>query len=198
MELFNKYKSIESTSLGDTELLMKWREDTSAMAMAEIYKRYSHLVYGVCLKYLKSCAEAEDAVMEIFEHLMTHAPKSDIENFKVWLYVVSKNYCLQFLRKNNFDIQRNRQEELKNTTGFMELPHEIHLINEEEEWMRSDALKNALGKLSEEQRWCVELMYIERKSYHEISVITGFDENKVKSYIQNGKRNLRLILEEKL
>jgi RNA polymerase sigma-70 factor (ECF subfamily) len=61
-----------------------------------------------------------------------------------------------------------------------------------------DLLEEAIQELSEEQKLCVNLFYLQKKSYQQITDRTGFTLMQVKSYIQNGKRNLKIILEKKL
>lgn len=179
----------------EKELIREFRETRDLALLGEIYAPYMHLVYGVCLKYFKNREKSQDAVMAIFEELIVKLPKFEIENFKSWLYVLSKNHCLMELRK-----QRNRTTENINDNNqyFMETASELH---HEEEYVRLDdnldKLNHCISKLKAEQKLCVELFYLQKKSYTEIEVITTFELKKVKSYIQNGKRNLKLCMEQR-
>jgi RNA polymerase sigma factor (sigma-70 family) len=65
-------------------------------------------------------------------------------------------------------------------------------VNEKE--INLSNLNEALKSLAEKQRICVELFYLQEKSYNEVAEITGFTMNEVKSFIQNGKRNLKIYL----
>ena len=146
-----------------------------------------HLVYGVCLKYLKEPEDSKDAVMQIFEKLVEKIPDQEINNFKSWLYVVSKNHCLMSLR--------SKQTRAKAETVFMEFDKSLHL-NEEEKIYDDDVIEKAVSNLSEPQQRCIKLFYYQRQSYQQIADQTGYELKKVKSYIQNGKRNLRIYLDE--
>jgi len=162
--------------------------------IGEIYNRYAHLVLGVCLKYLKDKEEARDACMQIFEKLISDLKTTEIDFFKAWLHTVTRNHCLIQIR-NNITLEKRRQEILKfYSEEFVNFWVEMNHIHEgESEIIR---INDAMGKLPQEQRLCVELIYFQDKSYKQISETTGFDINKVKSCIQNGKRNLKILLEK--
>ena len=59
-------------------------------------------------------------------------------------------------------------------------------------------MATSLEELNPEQKQCLILFYLEKKSYQEISENTGFSLMQVKSYIQNGKRNLKILLDKKM
>jgi RNA polymerase sigma-70 factor (ECF subfamily) len=178
-------------SLSDEELFEQYKESNNSAFMGELFNRYTHLVYGSCMKYLKNGEEAEESVMEIFEKLLLNAYKYKVDYFKSWLFIVTKNHCLQKLN------QKNRKVPLEGAeynSDFMEFQPEIHLNDESELDNKTNQLKPAINQLKEEQKICVELFYLENKSYKEIADITGFNIKNVKSFIQNGKRNLKNIL----
>ena len=188
--------SFPFASLIDDELIAIYRDSANMEAMGELYRRYSHLVLGTCFKYLKNKDNACDATMQIFEKLISDLKTNDINNFKSWLYTVSKNHCLMILRKET-SIQKQIEIIRENTPEkFVEICGELHLNHEQDDEKRLLALTQALTQLNNEQRTCVELMYFEDKSYKEIADITGMDMNKIKSHIQNGKRNLKILLEK--
>jgi RNA polymerase sigma-70 factor (ECF subfamily) len=196
-ELQTHTKPSSFLSLGDDELIAIYRDLGDMEVMGELYRRYSHLVLGTCFKYLKSKDNACDATMQIFEKLFSDLKTNQVTYFKSWLYMVSKNHCLMILRK---ETSVQKQIEIIRENGqekFVEIWDEMHLNHEYEDEKRLAALKEALEQLNKEQRTCVELTYFENKSYKEIADITGMDINKVKSHIQNGKRNLKLLLEKK-
>jgi RNA polymerase sigma-70 factor (ECF subfamily) len=176
----SKYKSFD-----DAALLHQFRKTGNLEVLGALYHRYMHLVYGVGLKYYKNTEESKDAVMQIFEKLIESVPKQEIQNFKSWLFVVTKNHCLMTLRKNK--IEEDSQ------SLFMESDLVQHLNGEENEGYQA-SLNNALLNLPEHQRRCVQLFYYQSMSYQEISEATGYELKKVKSYIQNGKRKLKLYL----
>jgi RNA polymerase sigma-70 factor (ECF subfamily) len=182
--------------LPDLELILKYRVNADPEIIALLFQRYTHLVYGVCLKYLDDPDEAKDAVMEIFEGLMEDILKHDIHNFKSWLHSVTRNHCLMKLRKAKpVRIEMDVINEAYNGI-FVEIPGELHQEEELEEYTLKE-LESALDSLKEPQRRCLELVYLKEKSYVEVSDITGYSMNEVKSHVQNGKRNLKIRLESR-
>jgi RNA polymerase sigma-70 factor (ECF subfamily) len=172
----------------DDELLMQFVETADQELLGQLYSRYVPLVYGLCLKYLQQIEDAEDAVINIYEDLTHKIHNYRIENFKTWLYSVAKNHCLQILRK-----EKNRIfEEID--MQIMESDEFEHLIDVNDDKEKEDALNYCLDTLSEEQRLCIIHFFFEEFSYADIVVKTGFALNKVKSYIQNGKRNLKICI----
>lgn len=162
--------------------------------MGTLYSRYMHLVYGVCLKYFQDRERSRDLVMHIFEKLVVEVPRHEIRNFRSWLYVLTKNTCLMEIRKEK---SRSEKETIFfiEQENFMESEDKLHPVDEDpEKW--TDALRDCISRLKEEQKVCIELFYYKEKCYREISGILGLDEKKVKSYLQNGKRNLKICLEK--
>lgn len=181
----------------DEELLAEFKSGGDLEVLGELYPRYLHLVYGVCLKYLKEREEAKDAVMQIFEKLIIEIPRHNIENFRSWLHVVTKNHCLMQLRSG-----RSEKEKLAEWSNdpefFMETVTDLHPLDEDKDLNRFDgALEDCIERLKEDQRKCIRLFYFENRCYNEIAVNLGINEKKVKSHLQNGKRNLKICLEEK-
>lgn len=174
----------------DNELIRRYKESGEVAILGELYKRYMNLVYGVCLKYLKDREESRDAVMQIFEKLVTTLREHEVEYFKSWLYVTSRNHCLMQLRAR----KGKNFEEISDI--FMETGGLMHLDDEPEMESNLSKLEHCIQKLALEQKHCVTLFYLQQKCYKEIVQLTGFDDNKVKSYIQNGKRNLKICMEE--
>lgn len=179
--------------LSDEELLNLFQKNLETEYLGELYTRYIHLVYGVCLKYYKDVERAKDAVIEIYEKLQADLPNQQIKNFKSWLYVVSKNHCLMELRKNKSQkiVLTSSDETL---TVFMENEPELHPIDREE---TTEALEDCIKRLKAEQKQSIRLFYFENKSYREIADELKTEIKKIKSLIQNGKRNLKICLERK-
>lgn len=178
--------------LTDNELIDRFCEQNDLEVLGVLFNRYMHLVYGVCLKYLKHREESQDAVMQIFEVLVKEVPKHDIKVFKSWLYGVSRNFCLMKLRKES------SSKVLKLTFSgddFMENTTIVHPLDEAPNEKENEALQKCLGALKEQQRKCVELFYYAQKCYKEIAEELILEEKKVKSNIQNGKRNLKICIE---
>ncbi len=176
-------------NLSDIELVKIFSSHKN-QALEEIYNRYSALVYGVCLKYLGSRDESLDAVVDVFGVISEKISSHEITNFSSWLYSVTKNHCLMKLRKD-----KRTNEAMKGYYAESEITEES---NTEDELVINEKVEVAICQLSEEQKICIELFYYQRKSYTEISDITGFTIKSVKSYLQNGKIKLKKILEEQL
>jgi RNA polymerase sigma-70 factor, ECF subfamily len=179
----------------EKELLNEFRQTGDLETLGELYSGYMHLVYGVCLKYLKDRDESMDSVMQIFEKLIEEIPRHNIDNFRSWLHVVARNFCLMKLRSGKH-ISEKMSEWINDSASFMENEEEMHPIDEIVS--RTDrALEDCIAKLKEEQKSCIRMFYFENKCYNEIAATLSMDEKKVKSYLQNGKRNLKICLEEK-
>ena len=180
MFLFNKQKY---TELSDNELLQIYRKTGKQKIIAELFNRYAHLIFGVCLKYSNKNDICEDVVIQIFETVMEYAKKSEIKFLKSWLYTVTRNECF----KQNKSLEK------------LEYNDEINedIIDEKKAETISDKkLKEAINQLKAEQKECIELFYFEELSYNQIAEKTGYEIKKVKSNIQNGKRNLSIILKK--
>ena len=172
-----------------------YRESGDNVYIGELFKRYTHLVFGVCMKYLKDEDESKDAVMMIFEKLPGDLKKHEVSQFKGWLHRVASNHCLMELR--NKSARHEKEVEMAKDMGsIMESGYELHLDGEADKEKELSNLENAVKELKEEQKICIELFYLQEKSYQEVAEMTGFDMNKVKSAIQNGKRNLKILLTE--
>lgn len=172
--------------LTDNELASRFKERPSNEILSEIYLRFGHLMMGTCLKYLKNKEEAEDTVMELFEALPQKLEKHTVDHFKSWLYMTTKNACLMRLRKKNIPSQ--------------EIDERIHSTPEGSnskflEEKQYNSLEKAVEDLKDEQKTAVKLFYFKRLSYQEVGEKMNLPIKKVKSAIQNGKRNLKLKLE---
>lgn len=178
----------------DEQLLERYQEGRELNILGLLYARYMALVYGVCLKYLEDREEANDAVMSIFEKLITELVKHKVEKFKPWLYVLTKNWCLMYLRS-----ARSEKKQMENVwreeSLIMESSIDLHPIDKEK-GISDASLQDCIKRLKEEQRRCIELFYFENRSYREVADILKLDERRIKSYIQNAKRNLKICLEE--
>lgn len=180
---------INIAKLADEELLQRYGESGKKEYFGELYNRYIPLLYGLCLKYLRDEAQAEDAVMQLFEDLLPKVCNYEIKTFRTWLYRVAKNHCLQLLRKENKEIL------LDYTINVMESDEFLHLLCEEESTEEQlSALHHCLERLPEVQRISILCFFIEEQSYADIVEQTGYSLNNVKSYIQNGKRNLKICI----
>lgn len=179
--------------ISDQELLEKFRHDHDNQWLGFLFERYTLLLFGVCMKYLKNEEEAKDAVQQVFLKAITELHKYEVVYFKSWLYMVAKNHCLMKLRE--------RQGKQAAEIHDQQIPDESDPASRYqhiEKDRKLELLNISLEELNNEQKQCVTLFYLEKKSYQEIAGETGFSVMQVKSYIQNGKRNLKLLLEKKL
>jgi RNA polymerase sigma factor (sigma-70 family) len=177
----------------DQQLLENFYSDNDPEWLGVLLPRYTLLLLGVCMKYLKNEEEAKDCVQQIFLKAITELKKYKVEYFKSWIYMVAKNHCLMKIRDGHGKMPVQLTERYLSTT---EEQTDTHALIENEHAI--DLMAEALRDLSPEQQQCVTLFYLQKKSYQEISKITGFTMMQVKSYIQNGKRNLRILLSQKL
>jgi RNA polymerase sigma factor (sigma-70 family) len=182
-------KSSSHTHLTDQEILKHFYADRSNEWLGSLLERYTLLLYGVSMKYLKNPEEARDAVQQIFLKVITELHKYEVSYFSSWIYMITKNHCLMLIRNRKHGIS---VDEMKDPVSETEDPDPL----KEEGMVRE--LNEALSHLNSEQRTCIRKFYLEKKSYQLIASETGFTLEKVKSHIQNGKRNLRLLLEKKL
>ena len=194
-------RKIETGS--DEELLKRYRDEGDIRLAGQLYERYMNLVFGVCLKYLEEREWAKDEVMNIFEKLVTVLPQQqEISNFRIWLYVVTKNHCLMLLRSRKSEAA-HAEAMMNDPLFFMENSSGMHPMGDDEGGETDDPggedgikrLEECIERLREEQRNCIRLFFYEGCSYRQISERLGVDEMKVKSYIQNGKRNLKICME---
>ena len=170
----------------DARLLHLYATTGNLEYLGDLYDRYTHLVYGVCLKYLQDEEASKDAVMQVFEKLTVSLRNVEVQNFKSWLYTVVKNHCLMQLRRQ----KRYHHTDLLALEGVAdEATEEV----EEDRWL---LIERGIETLSSEQQQCVRLFYLEQKSYQEVASLTGYELKKVKSHLQNGKRNLKIFVEK--
>ena len=181
----------EQENLTDEELLKRYCDSGELVYFVEAYKRYMPLVYGVALKYLKRPEDAQDAVMQLFEELVVKIKEVEIQSFKAWLYTCIRNNCLMEIRKRSKNLSVSLDD------SFMEFCDDFHLTVVSESENREESLRECVESLPEKQRISVKYFFFNELSYKEVEERTGFSSKMVKSFIQNGKRNLKLCLERK-
>ena len=184
-------KNISNSDASDQELVALYKRTNDAGVLSQLYQRYMDLAYGVCLKYLKDPEASKDAVLAVFGELLVKLKKHEVTQFRGWLYTVVKNHCLMQLRSTK-NIKISSLEE-----GHMQFTEEPHLNGIFEKEQRLNQLGDCMNSLSEEQRKAVELFYLKEKCYKEIVAMSGMEYNTVRSLIQNGRRNLRICMEQK-
>lgn len=174
----------------DAALIARYKISGDLESLGLLYSKYMHLVFGVCLNYLKDEEQSKDAVMQIFEELVVKLKIHEVQNFKSWLHVLSRNYCLMAIRKNSRHTTVSMEESFVENTEF------VHLDIDDTKEESLTVMERCMEKLPEEQRISVQLFYLEEKCYKEVADLTGYEMLKVKSYIQNGKRNLKICIEK--
>jgi RNA polymerase sigma-70 factor (ECF subfamily) len=181
-------------SCSDAELVSGFLQNRNNEWLGELFGRYIHLVFGVCIKYLKDRGKAEDMVILIYEKIQNEIDRHEIRNFKSWLYVVTKNLCLMELRKaENKAIHFVPDEKIMDY--YMENAPELHPLDNEEK-ISDKALDGCIEKLKLEQKECIKQFYFENRCYREIADLLNIEEKEVKSRLQNAKRNLKICLEK--
>jgi RNA polymerase sigma factor (sigma-70 family) len=174
---------------GDLELIAAYRQSSDLKIVAQLYNRYLQLLYGVCLKYLGEPETAKDAVMDIFEELAQKLLKHEVGNFKGWLYAVAKTHCLMKLRSSG------RAKFQSFDPEYMQTAEELHLKDKMEQEEQFDRLSKCIETLATDQKTVIQLFYLQDKCYKEIEAVTGMEWNKVRSHIQNGRRNLKICMQ---
>jgi RNA polymerase sigma-70 factor (ECF subfamily) len=179
----------------DATLLDLYKKNKDSKWLGILFERYALLVFGVCMKYLKQVNDAQDATQQVFEKAFSEIQKYDVVYFKSWIYSIAKNHCLMQLRGKGHQtvLFESFPEDMLERTDS-----QVSTI-QNENWLeqQSAELNQALQELSNDQKICIELFYFQKLSYKEIEQKTGYSFQQVKSHIQNGKRNLRIILEQK-
>jgi len=195
LHFFRNNDKKELLSLPDEQLVVRYSQTHDKEIIGILYERYTHLLFTVSYKYLGNDADAEDTVMLVFEKLFELLKKSEIQNFKSWIYTITKNESLMHLRHKKSG-ERIIEDNLKKLeTEIMESVELNHLFSAGDGEQRIRYLETAITGLSSEQKQCIELFYLNEKSYREVEQITGYTYNEVKSHIQNGKRNLKQMME---
>jgi RNA polymerase sigma factor (sigma-70 family) len=185
-------KAKDETTITDAELVQLYRTNADLNVLSNLYQRYMDLIYGICLKYLKDPEAAKDAVINIYEELIVKLKQHEVSNFKSWLYTLSRNHCLMQLRKE----KGHHTVEIPET--FMQSGELMHPDAVEQKEEKLNSMEKCLEQLPGEQKTCVTLFYLQGKCYNEITEQTGIEWNKVRSYIQNGRRNLKLCIEKNI
>jgi RNA polymerase sigma factor (sigma-70 family) len=180
--------SKKSDPVNDELLLKRYLQTDDLKLLGELFQAHSSMVYYVCNRYLQDSELSKDAVMQIFEELIVKVRKQKIRQFGSWLYVLSRNYCLMQLRSG-------KKMQYVPFDDFVEFPLNLHQENLEDKERNLTALEKCMEKLPERQKESVSLFFLKEKCYKEIMEFTGYSLNDIKSYIQNGKRNLKICMD---
>jgi RNA polymerase sigma-70 factor (ECF subfamily) len=185
-------KNIPASAADDNMLINSFKTSGDIAVLGELYQRYMDMAYSVCLKYLRNAEVSKDAVMDIFEELNEKLKKHEVVNFRSWLYTVVKNHCLMKLRAHAVKKPVILDENL------MQLQEDLHQQDVQEREWQFNRMTECIERLAAEQKRTIELFYLQQKCYKEICEITGYDWNKVRSLVQNGRRNLKICMERGL
>ncbi|MVM31868.1 sigma-70 family RNA polymerase sigma factor [Spirosoma sp. HMF4905] len=194
LKLFRKTKPDRHRS-DAADYVAAYRSTGDLAILGELYEQHMELIYAVCYNYLRDEDEAKDAVMNLFEQLVNDLRRHEVQQFGPWLHSVARNYCLMQLRKNQ---AHPKTELVTNATGEVEDEPLLRLRSDETDTLELEEdlsrMEACLKTLPVEQQTCLTLFYLERKSYTEVSDLTGYDLKQVKSYLQNGRRNLKICM----
>lgn len=182
------FKTRNKHPQNDAEIISAYKSTGDKQLVGILFERYAHLVYGVCFNYVKDKEVCKDATLFIFEKLFVDLKKYEVTNFSSWLHSVARNYCFAYLKTAGRNVSFDE--------AFINLTEPIEDGYEEDELIKNHLAKlpEALTAINAEQQLCITLFYLDNKSYLEITEQTGFTLNQVKSFIQNGKRNLKIYL----
>jgi len=193
---FDFLHSIGLGELSDEELLDRYKRSSDQKWMSQLFGRYVRLIYGVCLRYSPDVREAEDHTMEIYEKAVNKALTHNVKSFKSWIYVLSKNHCLEKIRK----MTGKRMVNLP--SSFMQLSTEMHLMDETSDLQERETkltyVEECMERLGDLQRTSIDLFYYKNKTYAEIAGLIEDEVSQVRSYLQNGRRNMKKCLERKM
>lgn len=174
--------------ISDQDLLQRYYNEVNNEWLGILLQRYTMLLLGVCMKYLKNEDDAKDAVQQVFLKVINDLPKYKVEFFKSWLYMVAKNHCLMKLRDKGKQPTELQDQLLATPEDAMAFTQAV------EKEVSLNYMEQALNSLNKEQKLCVTLFYLEKQSYQQIAEVTGYSTMQVKSHIQNGKRNLKILM----
>jgi len=177
-------------NLTDDELLAAFHRSKDNRLLGILLQRYTLLLLGVCMKYMKDEAEAKDCVQQVFMKVVTYLPNHSVSNFKSWIYTVAKNQCFMQLRSKKTMPETALIPEL--------LEDELVYTNDKEKEILLQTVENAVADLPFGQKECIQMFYLKKMSYNDIVQQSEFSLLQVKSYIQNGKRNLKMLIEKRL
>jgi len=194
MSVFLSYQNGKYSDKTDSELVDLYKNTADTKIIGEFYGRYSHIVFGIAMKYMKDTDKAQDILLDIFHDVFENLLKYKVDDFKNWLLTITRNLCFKKLKDNEKVISLDYAGINNLSVNFMENETDFSHYIEKEKQLEN--LNKALSQLKKEQKECVTLFYLQDKSYVEISDITGYPVKKVKSYIQNGKRNLSIIMDK--
>lgn len=183
----------------DAEFVAAYKATGDLEQLGELYERHMELVYAVCFKYLRDEAESKDAVMQLFEQLITDLKRHEVQNFRNWLHTVARNYCLMQLRRRKVQVSSDELDETDTDTSDRLIADALTTAAADDPELSLDQdlnqLTDCLNRLPTSQRVCVDLFYLQQKSYADVAAETGYSLKLVKSALQNGRRNLKLCLE---
>ncbi len=178
----------------DSELVAEFKASGDPACVGELFSRYHGLTSVLCMKILKDPDKVQDAMMDVYERVINKLPTHNVTNFSAWVYSIARNHCLNLVTRNK-EVRLDPDNHKIPGEDFMENENALGQIIEREENLTD--LEDCVEQLKDEQKTCIKLFFLQQLSYNQIVEKTTFNMKKVKSFIQNGKRNLRICIERK-
>ena len=147
--------------ISDNTLLEKFYADKDNQWLGILLQRYTMLLFGVCMKYLKNEDDAKDSVQQVFLKAIAELHKYKVAYFKSWIYMVAKNHCLMKLRD-----KQGKTPALLNEQSMAIEEEAVSVQAHLDKDRMLDAMTAAIEELNAEQKQCVTLFYLDKKSYN--------------------------------
>lgn len=168
----------------DEQILKEFSLTGDTQLIGELFKKYQKDIFGIAYYYLKDYEKSLDTVSDVFVVIIQTMKDKEVSNFKKWAFAICRNQALKKLRDNKTFI--NLTESLN--LSVENVPQQVYsdkLI---------EKISDFIASLKDKQKTCIEQFYLKGKSYNIISKEFGMTLKEVKSNIQNGKRNLKLLI----
>jgi len=181
-----------SKKVTDEELVRLYLESQNVAYFNLIYKRYSGKIFGKCLSLLKHEDEAEDATQDVMmKILMNMAKFSGRSRFSTWIYSITYNYCIDFLRRKKRDPSVYVDDFIDN----MDVEDDVEdafLLE-----MNVNRLKVILQEIPIGDKTILLMKYQDEMSIKEIGQILDKSESAIKMKIKRAKQKFKKTFKEK-
>ena len=189
LKILRKY-----SEYSDEQMVQRFQKSGDTYYAALLFERYNELTVSMSLSYLKNQMDAEDATMECFEVLVRDLATTEVKNFGGWYYSVVRNLLLKYKRQSKKVQSTDLVEDVHANAAEMDVEE---LFDDMPKPEMEAVLEEAFSALKEEQATALKLFFLEGKSYDAIAAAMEVDIKKVKSLIQNGKRKMKIVLEQR-
>lgn len=168
--------------LSDEEIVKLVVVNNSHDDFGILYDRYSEKVYHKCISFVKDLDLAQDLTHDVFIKTFVNLSKFNFESrFSTWLYSVTYNFCIDYLRKNNKAI-RESEEILENIADVDDQKNEEELLT-----IEAERLKIVLESISLNDKMLLLMKYQDDLSIQEIMVAMELKESAVKMRIKRAR-----------